>query len=114
MHHYTGWHLWWHHYWGLVILIWIIGGSVWEGFKGTVRNWITGRREHQLELARIEARALLERAEAVPVAVETNPGPCKHRHATSVRNAADEIVAWLCKDCDTQLPPTWSVYEDEL
>ena len=37
------------------------------------------------------------------------PGRCKHWHAKQVRNANDDLVAWLCTDCDTQLPRDWAI-----
>lgn len=33
---------------------------------------------------------------------------CWHSKAEPVRTLDDEIVAWLCPDCDEQLPMDWS------
>jgi len=42
-----------------------------------------------------------------------NPGPtaftddCMHTQASPVETLARETVAWLCPDCDEQLPANW-------
>lgn len=42
-----------------------------------------------------------------PVNLDTG-GPCPHTDAIEVRAAGtDELVAWLCPACNTQLPAGW-------
>lgn len=33
---------------------------------------------------------------------------CWHSKACAVRSLEDEVVAWLCPDCDEQLPAEWA------
>jgi hypothetical protein len=43
------------------------------------------------------------------------PEPCRHEHAIAVRNElTGEREAWLCLDCDEQLPANWSVSREDL
>src|ERR1700724_303842 len=66
------------------------------------------RHERRMELRRLELEA---RGEGVP---PTAPGLCRHRKAVPVRGAEGDVLAWLCRACDTQLPRDFSVYEEDL
>jgi ribosomal 50S subunit-associated protein YjgA (DUF615 family) len=41
-------------------------------------------------------------------AAEPKPAPCTHAGAVRVELITGELAAWLCPDCDQQLPPEWS------
>lgn len=36
------------------------------------------------------------------------PAPCDHADAIPVESLLREVVAWLCPDCDAQLPARWA------
>lgn len=37
-------------------------------------------------------------------------GPCTHANALPVQTLVScEVVAWLCPDCDRQLPALWGI-----
>ena len=41
-------------------------------------------------------------------AVDPKPSVCTHVGAVRVELSTGEVAAWLCPDCDQQLPPEWS------
>lgn len=42
-------------------------------------------------------------------------GPCAHPDAVPVQlQMTDEVVAWLCPACSTQLPAEWDTITPEL
>ena len=46
-------------------------------------------------------------------ATEPKPHPCRHSGAVRVELSTGELAAWLCPDCDQQLPPEWSLPWEE-
>jgi hypothetical protein len=46
-------------------------------------------------------------------AAEPTPPPCTHTRAVRVELSTGELAAWLCPDCDQQLPPEWSLAQEE-
>lgn len=71
-----------------------------------------GERRHQRRIEEIRAAAPVVTAPA-RIAGKT-PGPCVHRQVAPVVSAAEELVGWLCKSCETQLPADWAVREEDL
>lgn len=100
----------------------IFGGAALEWIADTFDAGISAMRrraklkhKRQMELRRIELE--IEQAKAgtvVPIASAKKPGPCVHRHVTPVIAADETLTAWLCRGCDTQLPPDWAVREEDL
>ncbi len=76
------------------------GRPIWEGILWGLFLGIFG------VIIELCMRTKVPVAPAVPLTAV--PGPCKHWHATQVRGN-DELVAWLCTDCHTQLPATWAI-----
>lgn len=71
-----------------------------------------GERRHQRRIEEIRAAAPVV---TVPARIPgKTPGPCVHRHVVQVRDSFDELVGWLCKSCETQLPADWAVREEDL
>lgn len=102
-----------------IILIWFLGGFGWASRKiamarAAARQRVADRREHQLNLKRLELE-VARRGTAVAPPKTVPPGPCEHLHVTPVV-ADDEVVAWLCKNptCEAQLPANWAVRQQDL
>lgn len=106
-----------------IILIWFLGGFGWVGRKfaqarAAARQRVADKREHELAVKRLElqiARGDVGEGTAVAARV-IPPGPCEHLHVTPVVDAADDVVAWLCKNptCEAQLPANWAVRQQDL
>lgn len=71
-----------------------------------------GERKHQRRIEEIRAGAPVVTVPSSSLPVK--PGPCVHRNVTAVVGADDAVKAWLCRSCDTQLPPDWAVREEDL
>ena len=74
-------------------------GAAWEGVRQR-------RKLELLELRLLELQAALAR-QALPV-----PPPCAHQQAVPVLGIGGTVVAWLCPQCDAQLPQDFSVCEE--
>jgi hypothetical protein len=73
------------------------------------------RHERRMEELRLQVPTLPP-GYVLPSAALTppkKPGPCVHRNVIPVV-AAEEVVAWLCRTCDTRLPADWAVREEDL
>ncbi len=46
-------------------------------------------------------------------AADPKPPPCPHTTAVRVELSTGELAAWLCPECDQQLPPEWSLPREE-
>lgn len=99
-------------YWWLFLLF---GGAILEWIGETFNvglralcGYAEARHARKLEMLFLRLEAGQARRDA-PV-----PGPCRHRRAKGVRDLNDNVVAWLCPDCDEQLPAGFSVYEEDL
>jgi len=55
----------------------------------------------------------LRRLSAELDAADPKPPPCRHTTAVRVELSTGELAAWLCPDCDQQLPPEWSLPREE-
>jgi hypothetical protein len=77
-----------------------------------------GERRHQRRIEEIQARTPTLPPGYVPPSAALwppkTPGPCVHRNVVPVVAADESVSAWLCKSCDTQLPPDWAVREEDL
>ena len=87
--------------WQAVLILVLLAAVLWAEeavgalvrAAGAVRERVRQRRE--LDLRRL----------ALPVTA-----PCAHRQAVPVRGlGGDDVVAWLCPQCDAQLPAEFSV-----
>jgi hypothetical protein len=104
-------------HWFLIFLLGILG--VFEGIRDFfVDAWqeITGTR-HKRRMKELRARERIARATAKAEAAalpKSKPGLCVHRNVVPVVSKAEEVVAWLCRTCDTELPADWAVREEDL
>jgi hypothetical protein len=96
---------------GGAILEWV--GEVFNVGLSSLHKRAQLKHERRLELRRLELQVTQAKVNA-PVAAAPIPGLCRHRQAVPVRNGDGDVVAWLCKSCDTQLPREFSVYEEDL
>lgn len=103
-------------YWWLLL---IFGGTILEFAAETfdvglsaLRKRAKARRRHQVQMKRLELQ--IARANAPVTAGATMPGRCVHRNVRAVVGTDDEVKAWLCRSCDTQLPADWAVREEDL
>jgi hypothetical protein len=58
-------------------------------------------------------RETLRQLSAEIDAADPKPSPCTHIRAVRVELSTGELAAWLCPDCDQQLPPEWSLPQEE-
>lgn len=113
---------WFLHHWFFIFFL------AWLGFFDGVRDFAVGvvealagigGRRHKRAMALEEARLKAARAEGAAALARLSgqalpkPGECVHRRVTPVV-ADEEVVAWLCKNCDTSLPATWAVRQEDL
>ena len=91
----------------LAAVLWAeeIGGTLARA-AGSVRKRARARR--RLEL--LENR-LLELQAAMALQGQALPARCAHEQAVPVRAIGGNVVAWLCPQCDTQLPQNFSTLE---
>ena len=61
-----------------------------------------------LETVLSRNREALRQLSAWIDAVDPKPSACAHVGAVRVELSTGEVAAWLCPDCDQQLPPEWS------
>ena len=104
-------------HWFLIFILSMLG--VFEGVRDFfVGAWqeITGTR-HKRRMKELRARERIARASAkagVAALPKSKPGPCVHRNVVPVVSKAEEVVAWLCRTCETRLPAEWAVREEDL
>ena len=98
----------------LVFLLGMLG--VYKSIRDfLVHTWnMIAAASHSRRMEELHARMALERARAGAVRAAPKPGPCAHRNVVSVISKTDELVAWLCRSCDTKLPADWAVREEDL
>lgn len=103
-------------WWWLLIPI---GGAVleWIGERfdmgvAALRKRAKLRRKHQLELKKLELQ--IAQAHAGHPGAPAVPDLCRHRQAVPVRDNDGNVLAWLCRSCDQQLPAGFSIYEEDL
>lgn len=93
-----------------VWLIWVVPGILGSFFEGA--------RDFVLDLVRELGAAFHRNREAVPArqpAPELLLAGCRHPHAIAVRNElTGKREAWLCPDCDEQLPANWALSKEDL
>jgi hypothetical protein len=98
----------------LAAVLWAeeIGGALGRA-TGAVRERARARRRRQLGLRRLELleRRLLELQAALTLQCQALPAPCAHEQAVPVPAVGGNVVAWLCPQCDTQLPQDFSTLE---
>jgi hypothetical protein len=107
-------------HWFLIFLLLALGvfEDIRDFFLGTWEDVTRVRRKRRMK--ELRAQAALERARAgvmldAPVAHgRPKPGPCVHRNVVPVVSKAEEVVAWLCRTCDSKLPAEWAVREEDL
>jgi AcrR family transcriptional regulator len=58
-------------------------------------------------------RETLRQLSAEIDAADPKPSPCTHSGAVRVELSTGELAAWLCPDCDQQLPSEWSLPQEE-
>src|ERR1700733_11044786 len=106
-------------YWWLALLF---GGAALEWLGETFDVGLTAlyrraelRHRRQMDLKRVELEILQARSWAASASPPpSKPGPCVHRNVVQVRDHSDELVGWLCRGCDTQLPADWAVRQEDL
>lgn len=102
-------------HWFLAFIFLMVAGSLLEGvrdfFLGIVRE-LSGNK-HKRKIKELKLRVQIAEAQAGGKPA-VKPGPCVHRNVRPVVGTDDEVKAWLCKTCDTQLPADWAVREEDL
>jgi len=80
---------------------------------GAVRERARRRQRRQLGLPRLELleHRLLDLQTALTIQGQGLPAQCAHEQAVPVPSIGGNVVAWLCPQCDTQLPQDFSTLE---
>jgi hypothetical protein len=80
---------------------------------GAIRERARARRCPELGLRRLELLEdrLLELHAALTLQGQLLPAQCTHEQAVPVPAIGGNVVAWLCPQCDTQLPQDFSTLE---
>jgi hypothetical protein len=98
----------------LAAVLWAeeIGGALARA-GGAVRERARARRRRQLGLRRLELLEdrLLDLQAALSLQGQGLRAPCAHGQAVPVPAIGGNVVAWLCPQCDTQLPQDFSTLE---
>lgn len=96
------------------VFFWLAVFGVFEGVRDffvETFNMITGVR-HKRRMKELRLRAQI--TAPVPASPAVKPGPCVHRRVVPVIAPDETLAAWLCRSCDTQLPPDWAVRQEDL
>jgi hypothetical protein len=108
----------WSNWWWAIL---IFGGSALEFIGASfgcgasaLRKASKRRYKRTLELKRLELRIAQAKAGPAVTGTAPDPGLCRHRKAVPVRDSDGNVVSWLCRSCETQLPPEFSIYEEDL
>lgn len=106
---------WFSHYWWLLFIFGGVIGSLLEGVRDFVLaalETIFGNRHAQVTPP--ATHAPIQTAPGTAPVAGKKPGPCVHRRVTRIMSVDDELVGWLCTNCDTRLPADWAVREEDL
>jgi hypothetical protein len=101
--------------------VWLIfGGAALEWIGETCNVGLSAlhrrsklRHKRQMALKRMELEIAQAKAGIIPSSLP-KPGPCVHRNVAPVISKAEELVGWLCRTCDEQLPANWAVRQEDL
>jgi hypothetical protein len=120
----------WANLWWIIPLLFVFGGAILEFFGDVLSEIVkffqglgAGRREHKLELKRLELEIAKANAPPPPSPVKAvvprgvpSKNTCKHKRVVPVIAADGTLAAWLCTNtrCEAQLPKGFAVYEDDL
>lgn len=106
---------WAHHHEVLAFIIVIIAiNAIGWPYRAAIER-TEKKRKHELTIKQMELQAAQAKSAALPAVAQKDPGQCKHRQVVSIRRKPDdELVGWLCRSCDRQLPPDWAVDEEDL
>jgi hypothetical protein len=91
--------------WHAVLILVFLAAALWaeEAARALIRA--AGAVRERQRRRELDLRRLALREQAFPVAVL-----CAHRQAVPVRGlGGDDVVAWLCPQCDAQLPAEFGV-----
>lgn len=91
--------------------------DVFHGATEALRRRSTSRHQRRLELRKLDLKIAKARAKEAALAgslAAPAPGQCRHRKAVPVRDIEGAVVAWLCRSCEAQLPPDFSIYVEDL
>jgi len=100
-------------HWFLIFLLLGVFGGVRDFFVGAWKEVAGVRHKRRMKELRAQERIARAARQAAPAGLP-KPGPCVHRNVAAVVSKADEVVGWLCRTCDTQLPADWAVREEDL
>lgn len=96
--------------WHAVLILAFLAAALWaeEVARALVRA-ASAVRERARQRRELDLRRLALQDQALPV-----PPPCAHRQAVPVRGlGGHDVVAWLCPQCDAQLPAEFGVRENQ-
>ena len=102
--------------WQAVVILVFLAAVLWaEEIAGALAKVAGAVRERRRELGlrRLELleRRLLDLQAALGLQGQALPAPCAHEQAVPVPAIGGNVVAWLCPQCDTQLPQDFSTLE---
>jgi hypothetical protein len=98
----------------LAAVLWAeeIGGALARA-AGAVRERARARRRRQVGVRRLELleERLLDLQAALTLQGRALAAPCAHEQAVPVPSVGGNVVAWLCPQCDAQLPQDFGTLE---
>ena len=104
-------------YWWLAFIIIPIIGTCLEGVRDFFLDGITDFMaiRHRHRMAEIKAQMKLLARHSALAEQPTVLSPCRHHQPVAVLNeVTGKREAWLCRDCEAQLPADWAITKDEV
>ena len=101
--------------WQAVAILVLLAAVLWAEEIGRALARAAGAvRERARARRRLEVleRRLLELQATLTLQGQALPASCAHEQAVPVPAVGGNVVAWLCPQCDTQLPQDFSTLEE--
>ena len=100
--------------WQAVAILVLLAAVLWAeeiwGALARAAGAVRARARARRRLELLEDR-LLDLQAAMALQGQALPAPCAHEQAVPVPAVGGNVVAWLCPQCDTQLPADFSTLE---
>lgn len=100
---------------GILLSHWLLVLIIGNAIIGSCAEALRRGRKQRLKLRKLDLRIAQANAARLPQPTDyKQPGRCVHRNVVQVMSPDDQLVAWLCRTCTTQLPADWAVRAEDL